>query len=1261
MPDGDKARQNQSSDYFPGNPAEQNYQDLVDKDPDYVQKGLANAERHANAGPALERGNKTNPGAGQAASKTAEAPTDGDEPKGRIGRGRAKYAAGKNKVNNFKRKMLSKKWVVGGMIGSGSILIVALFLFILLGALKMPHVMENIVAYRGARVAQRAAFQNERTVRSVFVLKAGDSKWGTAVKERYANSKTKARIEKFDRYRPNKVIANLNANNGLLYNYDPKGRLMGITINNKTILTPKVSRLGKGAIPGYRFIQDVKISNRLQGELATAYRTTDAANFTRGKVGEKLAAQAGIKRSAWKLVDYKNKTKKAARIVFARKSAESVGTTNPSRAVVPTIQSGVEKVTTEQAATVADDERIYKAVTETDGVDPEVEKAVKDTVKTPKYLEAIKFANFAYAVALPLCIVYDGSINTTNTGETIDANSKAQQRSYAYGATVADQIKDGRTVDPKAVEAANDSLGDIRGTPSEEIAAGKTPTNPGQGTPQSGAGGIFTAYDAVFAQAGINLGTDTLNSGTSTVCNVLLDPYVAGGVAAVNVALLFIPGVGQGAAGAGKAATTVVTRTGEQAIARFGLKTARENINNLTKGRTKRFLTVEAGKVAALQATTILAQQAVASKAGQINGATGLEQGGDLVRTMDSGADLTYNEISRRQQNGRPLSAPEVAEANAASTLYVAQQNKQRSLVDRYASISNPNSLITRAGATIRHFKPVEMASSLLKPLSSITSSLNSIMPRTLASTPAVGSTYGNIQWGWPNDEIQKMKSDETYASPEENLKIIEDSGLYDKMKEEYGKCFSEDVSIGTLIQDGDIVFKENGELEPNQGDCAPNKLSYNNSEYGDLVFRWRIAEADEKDIDELLNKQEVSSATAGSTDGEGTLANDEIKIGSYNIQATGLGGTPRKAKKSLQLMIDRGVPVFGAQEVRQDQFDVMAPIAEENGYGSKMVDPDGRALFWDKSLLQLKRSGQYDTFKSGEIKPMQWGEFSAGGEKTFYIFNLHADPSSGALRQRNARDTLDAIERVVKDKASPVFIMGDMNGNSSPGRRHVYDIFNRDYFLAEEKAEKKIKFNCDTQHGKDNKNDCNRGQGSHIDHIWASRGLGIKILSWENMADEETEILSDHSPIVITAKVSGISAVNATGGGAGTPGAGYVGRDGFGTGNCVDYVKFVLRKHLPKYDGGSLGNGGDVAAGLGSKYGYAVNNTPAVHAVVSFPRNMSNPVYGHVAVVSEVKADGSIVIEEANWDVTYGYGKRTIPASTANKLLYAHTEVDWK
>jgi hypothetical protein len=166
---------------------------------------------------------------------------------------------------------------------------------------------------------------------------------------------------------------------------------------------------------------------------------------------------------------------------------------------------------------------------------------------------------------------------------------------------------------------------------------------------------------------------------------------------------------------------------------------------------------------------------------------------------------------------------------------------------------------------------------------------------------------YGNVQFGWSQDEENLIASNQTYQ-PLENQKILDDSGNEAAIAQKYAACFGyiynqngdgkfdptdpngqltlndgpgDDGSIGTMLALGYVIRDVNGNVvnagDPTQsgnyGLCSPNNLSYNSSDplaadpdsgspkYHDMIFRFRLAMAYDTTIDQLSNTQTVTSS----------------------------------------------------------------------------------------------------------------------------------------------------------------------------------------------------------------------------------------------------------------------------------------------------------------------------------------------------------------------------------------------------------------
>lgn len=119
----------------------------------------------------------------------------------------------------------------------------------------------------------------------------------------------------------------------------------------------------------------------------------------------------------------------------------------------------------------------------------------------------------------------------------------------------------------------------------------------------------------------------------------------------------------------------------------------------------------------------------------------------------------------------------------------------------------------------------------------------------------------------------------------------------------------------------------------------------------------------------------------------------------------------------------------------------------------------------------------------------------------------------------------------------------------------------------------------------------------------------------------------------------------------------------GFFYGQCTDFAWWRLNQQL----GGDakktvvtntdfpprLGDGGQWAEGWRAR-GWPVDHTPEVGAMANFAPGASgaDEVYGHIAVVKEVKGD-KVVIEEYNALVPSGYGTRELPVSGVSWYLH--------
>lgn len=181
----------------------------------------------------------------------------------------------------------------------------------------------------------------------------------------------------------------------------------------------------------------------------------------------------------------------------------------------------------------------------------------------------------------------------------------------------------------------------------------------------------------------------------------------------------------------------------------------------------------------------------------------------------------------------------------------------------------------------------------------------------------------------------------------------------------------------------------------------------------------------------------------------------------------------------------------------------------------------------------------------------------------------------------------------------------------------------------------------------------------------WSQYYEGVALSDGQTKADKLQEdaqkwydLLKDHVGFSNNASgeaVNGVMSANIPNGWeVETPfsGQAYNGSGSYPQGQCTWYVYNRAYQLGIKFDS-YMGNGGDWA----SKAGYSVSHEPKLHTALSFVQGQasSDPTYGHVAFVEQVKDDGSILISEMNVTglppLTVSY--RTFSADEAKQFWY--------
>jgi len=342
----------------------------------------------------------------------------------------------------------------------------------------------------------------------------------------------------------------MKSNSQLKFNYgktDILGRpkLTSITLSgvDYSIIEQGKTRFIPGLSSIIQFKNNVSFSSDFQPALTGALRANDIGPIVRGSVAKAMREKLGISLIAWNLSKFKSKDSKAARIEQTReriqKVDESGAGTTPNNATTDKLSEAIDEADQAEKEALTSDKAIQETI-DNGGVMKSVQSALNNAIKKSGFTTALGVANQAYGALMPLCIVYDGSLD--RSGPTIDKQVTQQRSTYYYVASGAGQQQRGTlSTDPAAATelavATNATNADLASTEPDNAqikASGYQPdTSKTLGAEQS-AGGSYTLLNALL---GSNAVADTLNSVAGGVCSFVTNTQVAIGGAILNIGI----------------------------------------------------------------------------------------------------------------------------------------------------------------------------------------------------------------------------------------------------------------------------------------------------------------------------------------------------------------------------------------------------------------------------------------------------------------------------------------------------------------------------------------------------------------------------------------------------------------------------------------------------------------------------------------------------------------------------------------------------
>ncbi len=812
-------------------------------------------------------------------------------------------------AKSLKTRLSGMKNIAGGknklMIGFGIGALLALAILVLfIGSLMVPHLAENITGWQFSRSARQFRISQSQIDGQKIALDTADDGFWNAMREKYSPFRTDT-WRKLDQYRPQKVFENLKSENILNYEYDRRPlrrpRLTAIVVNGERIEYNKPTIRGFLTRDNYR--ERVKFTAALDGELEHAMRGNNT--LVRNSVMKKVYEEVGLKQIGLskRLREYRGLKAEQIDLALQRENVERTWTEG-QKSRLKDIADSQEKLKEQLRQCLADDD-CAKKWREGDGTVP---KAITDNLendlKPTTGATALSRASLVYAIAVPLCIVYEGSIYKAKPA--IDSENAQLQKTYQSLVGPAEQLEKGELTTQATAAVSRRWRHNVAKSVPLRRAAGQTVNTEDEvKSPHSGGSGEFTALTILLGDNPLGRAASAL---ADSICPMITDLRAAAAVTIVELAAGFFSGGG-----------STVT---EQGLKVFVINRVEEIATKMSiKGALKRggIIALQAGAIAG---ATLLAKSLV--EMGVHAQSNGGSRGEELAVQADMGGNLQNGQEQQQVFYGRPMTSNEVVDDVSLTVNDLQSQEAKKTAFERYLSPQNPRSLLTTTATTFSAFlgddngipgfmqRLATMASSSLSnPFFAFASTNNSAQALTGAQ-----QNYGIIQIGYSKAENDLIKNNTSYT-PLENSKILEESGKKDDIEEEYKTCFED--SFGTLISEERIVRNEKGDVISDKGKCSPKNLGIRNSKYGDLVFRYRVFKMYDNSLDHLAEIQDPD--TGDGSGGSGALASqlptgpvDESQIAPVKGLTSGCHTSiAQKANDMLEKARQEGVNLTGS------------------------------------------------------------------------------------------------------------------------------------------------------------------------------------------------------------------------------------------------------------------------------------------------------------------------------------------------------------
>jgi endonuclease/exonuclease/phosphatase family metal-dependent hydrolase len=451
------------------------------------------------------------------------------------------------------------------------------------------------------------------------------------------------------------------------------------------------------------------------------------------------------------------------------------------------------------------------------------------------------------------------------------------------------------------------------------------------------------------------------------------------------------------------------------------------------------------------------------------------------------------SEFAMRFSGGAATDSLSQADSEKRVAQYLSEKRGTESMFDKYASTSNPDSVLSKNlfAVSSRSFG------------SSVSHYLGSVFSAPFVTTPTKAAT----QTGY---EAARFAGVDTYDMPKECTDSDPISTMFNGAltkqtnADDLGLIPASELTW-ELLRDSNAFYARLYELHPdskeinNAYDCAV----FDSMAMGSVAGRYAPNQA---------GPNAIVNNNSGQSNQTDSGAGASFRIATFNVQGASHTGGDFEARlqKSIDVINNNSADIVGFQEFQEPQrasflnkergtYDIYPKAAE---YGGGSGHASENSIIWDKNKFSLVSGGYMPNLKYFNGTPLKapYVKLQTTSGQQFYVLNTHDPADAGCdcakIRYDNANEHVKFIQSL-QDEKLPVFLTGDFNSGYSLGneQRHrnnpTYqnDADNLTYCILGRSKLTNDAFDVANNRTFKCPND---GNDNSVDHIYLSAGLNV-------------------------------------------------------------------------------------------------------------------------------------------------------------------------